>query len=310
MPTFQKIHFVVNPHSAGGLTGRVWPELQPAAEKVLGPISASLTQGPWQAVELTRAALKSGAELIVSLGGDGTNNEVVNGFFEGSRPINPQAHFGVVCSGTGSDFIKTARIPRAYAEALKILAEAKAKPTDVGRMTLRDHQGRDVERCFINVASFGVGGHVDNVVNNTTKVFGGKVSFILGSTRATLGYKNQPVRVQVDGGPPLLRTVFDVAVSNGRFFGAGMQIAPHAILDDGLFDVVSVGDLSFGERLKFGGLVYSGRHLTMPKVESLRGKKVVATSDQPVLLDVDGEQPGMLPATFEILPGAILMRRP
>ena len=310
MPTFQKIHFVVNPHSAGGLTGRVWPELQPAAEKVLGPISASLTQGPWQAVELTRAALKSGAELVVSLGGDGTNNEVVNGFFENGRPINPQAHFGVVCSGTGSDFIKTARIPRAYAEALKILAEAQAKPTDVGRMTLRDHQGRDVERYFINIASFGIGGHADNVVNHTTKVFGGKVSFILGSVRATLGYHNQPVRVQVDDGEPLLRTVFNVAVANGRFFGAGMQTAPHAILDDGLFDVVVVGDLSFGERLKFGGLVYSGRHLTMPKVESLRGKKVVADSDQPVLLDVDGEQPGRLPATFEILPGAILMRRP
>jgi diacylglycerol kinase (ATP) len=309
MPAIAKIHFIVNPHSAGGLTGRVWPQIQSAAEQTLGSISASLTERPWQAVELTRAALKSGAELVVSLGGDGTNNEVVNGFFEDRRPINPQANFGVVCSGTGSDFIRTANIPRAYAGALKVLAECKAKPTDVGRMTLRDHQGRDVERYFINIASFGIGGHTDKMVNRTTKIFGGKVSFIVGALRATLSYKNQPVQVSVDDGPPLARTVFNVAVANGRFFGAGMQTAPHAILDDGLFDVVIVGDLTFLEQLKLGRLIYSGAHLAMPKVESLRGKKVVATSDQTVLLDVDGEQPGLLPATFEIMPGAILMRR-
>jgi YegS/Rv2252/BmrU family lipid kinase len=310
MPAIQKIHFIVNPHSAGGLTGRVWPEIKLAAEKTLGPISASLTERPWQAVDLARSALQAGAELLVSLGGDGTNNEVVNGFFEHGRPLNSQAHFGVVCSGTGSDFIKTANIPRAYAEALKILAAATAKPTDVGRLTLRDHQGRDVERCFINIASFGVGGHADNVVNNTTKIFGGKISFIVGTTRATLSYQNQPVQITVDDGSPLARTIFNVAVANGRFFGAGMQTAPQAVLDDGLFDVVIVGDLTFLEQLKLGRLIYSGGHLAMPKVEFLRGKKVVAASEQSVLLDVDGEQPGRLPATFEILPGAILMRRP
>jgi len=304
------IHFIVNPHSAGGYTGRVWPEIKQSAEKLLGPIGFSLTERAWHAVELTRGALHAGAELIVSLGGDGTNNEVVNGFFADGKLVNPQAQFGVVCSGTGSDFIKTAQIPRAYAEALQILAEAQAKPTDAGRMTLRDHQGRDVERYYINIASFGIGGHADNVVNNTTKALGGKVSFILGSVRATLSYKNQPVRLQVDDGPLLERTVFNVAVANGRFFGAGMQTAPQAILDDGLFDVVIVGDLTFLERLQFGGLIYSGRHLGMAKVEFLRGKKVVATSSERVLLDVDGEQPGLLPASFEVLPGKILMRRP
>lgn len=306
----KKIYFIVNPHSAGGQTGRVWPEIKAGAEKLFGPIGFSLTERTWHAVELTRAAIRAGAELIVSLGGDGTNNEVVNGFFEHGRLLNPAVEMGVVCSGTGSDFIRTAEIPRKWTEALELLAKAPARPTDLGRMTLRDHSGREVERYYINIASFGIGGHADNVVNHTTKAFGGKVSFIVGSLRAALGYRNQRVRLQVDDRPVMERVIFNVAVANGRFFGAGMQTAPQAFLDDGFLDVVIVGDLTFVERLQFGGLVYSGRHMGMAKVEFLRGKKVVATSEERVLLDVDGEQPGSLPATFEVLPGKILLHRP
>ena len=305
-----RAYFVVNPHAANGRTGRVWPQIKALAEKTLGKIAFGMTERQFHAMELTRAALQQGFEMIVAVGGDGTNNEVVNGFFEEEQAINTEAVLAVVCSGTGSDLIKTLGIPREFERSIPLLAGREAKATDVGRMTLRDHAGRDVRRYFINIASFGVGGEVDDRVNKTSKALGGKASFLWASLRGSLAYKNKPVSISMDAGPPLERKVFNVAVANGRFFGAGMQTAPHASVDDGKFDLVILGDFSLRDQMKLMRTIYKGQHLALPKVESFRATTVTAASPERVLLDVDGEQPGMLPATFEIMPGAIRMKRP
>lgn len=302
--------FVVNPHSAGGRTGKVWPEIKALAESVLGEVAFKFTEKTWHAVEITRAALREGYEMIVSLGGDGTNNEVVNGFFEQGQLVNPEAVFGVVCSGTGSDFIRTLNVPRDFRAAVPLLAGKETKLTDVGKMTFRGHDGKDADRYFINVASFGVGGEVDELVNKSSKALGGKVSFLWASLRGSLAYKNRTVEIRLDQGEPMTRKVFNVAVGNGQYFGAGMRTAPEAKVDDGLLDVVIMGDFTFLEQLSLMRSIYDGKHLAMPKVESFRAKLVTASSPERVLLDVDGEQPGMLPASFSILPGVLRMKRP
>ncbi len=303
-------HFVVNPNSANGLTGRVWPEIKEAAGDVIGDFEFSMTEGPMHAVELTRAALKKGAEMIVSVGGDGTNNEVVNGFFEDRRLIKPDAVLSIICSGTGSDFIRTAMIPRNFRESVKLLAGKDTKPLDLGEMTFLDHQGRDAHRYFINIASFGVGGEVDERVNRTSKALGGKISFLYASTRATLAYKNKSVKIRIDDRVEIDRKVFNVAVGNGQFHGAGMRAAPNACLDDGMFQVVVMGDLTFLEALGLARTIYSGKHVELDKVECYIGGEISAASGERVLLDVDGEQPGTLPATFKVIPSAIRMKRP
>jgi len=306
-----KTFFVVNPNSANGRTGKVWPEVKKLAGNVLGDIDFALTEKQGHAADITRQAIKDGYEMIVSLGGDGTNNEVTNGFFEDGKQVNPDAVMAVICSGTGSDFIRTTNIPRDYRKAVTLLAGRDTLATDVGKMVHRDHSGKDVTRYFINIASFGVGGEVDDRVNRTTKVFGGKASFLIGSLRGTLAYTNKPVSIKLDDSEAIERTVFNVAVANGQYFGAGMRTAPEASVDDGLFDVVVLGNFTFTEQLRLSRTIYDGKHVEMEKVESFRAKRVEATSiDDRVLLDVDGEQPGMLPATFEIQPGAIRMKRP
>jgi YegS/Rv2252/BmrU family lipid kinase len=305
-----RTHFVVNPNSANRLTGRVWPEIQKAAKDVIGDFEFSMTTGPMHAVELTREAIKKGAEMIVSVGGDGTNNEVVNGLFEDKKLINPETVLGIICSGTGSDFIRTAMIPRDFRESVKLLAGKKTKPLDLGEMTFMDHDGREAHRYFLNIASFGVGGEVDELVNKTTKALGGKASFLYSSARATLAYKNKLIKIKIDDRIEIERKVFNAAVANGQFHGAGMRTAPKACLDDSIFQVVVIGDFSFFEALKMSRLIYDGKHVSMEKVESYEGEKVTATSDERVLLDVDGEQPGILPATFKIMPSVIQMKRP
>jgi YegS/Rv2252/BmrU family lipid kinase len=298
---------VVNPRSAGGKTERRWPQLRQIIHEAYGPFEERFTAAPGDGTKLAREALKGGAELVVALGGDGTINEVVNGFFDGDDAL--PGTFGVLPSGSGGDFVKTlgtAKDLRAAASQLK----SAPKKIDVGRLTFIGHDGTETRRHFINITSFGISGLVDRYVNESSKPLGGTVAFALASLRAGTKYKNAKVRLTLDGRPPRDGKIYTVAVANGRYFGGGMKVAPEARLDDGLFDVVTLGDFGFSDLLLRGLDIYSGKHVTNPKVTIHRARRVEATPEngEEVLLDVDGEQPGRLPATFELLPAALTVR--
>lgn len=300
-----KVIAVVNPNSANSSTGREWPSIEEALKAGIGTFDVRFTSSPYEATSIVGDALRSGYETIVSVGGDGTNNEIVNGFFKDDKPINPNAKLGIICRGTGADLIKTLKIPKDAEQAAGVIARGRTKRIDVGRLTFRDHSGAEVKRYFVNIASFGMGGAVDERVNRTTKVFGGFVSFLWATLITFFTFRNPSVSVSVDGGDPEEMKITNIAVANGCFFGGGMMVAPKAEMDDGLFDVVSIGTMSVPEALGSISRIYKGTHLDLPGVRHIRGKRVEATSGERVLLDVDGEQPGMLPATFEIVPSAI-----
>lgn len=300
---------VVNPQSAGGKTERRWPELRATIQEAYGAFEERFTRAAGDATRLTREALQGGADLVVAVGGDGTINEVVNGFFDDQGPIRPEASFGIVPAGTGGDFIKTLNVPRDTATAAAALKSAP-RAIDVGRLRYVGDDGRPALRHFINIASFGIGGLVDRYVNQSSKALGGKISFAIATLKAGAAYKNPSVRLVLDGGTPKEGRIYNVAVANGRYFGGGMKVAPDAALDDGLFDVVTLGDFNFGDLILRGLDIYSGKHLRNPKVSVHRARRVEATCADgvEVLLDVDGEAPGRLPATFELLPGALKVR--
>jgi len=302
--------FIVNPNSANGNGGRLWPQISAAAKERIGDFEARFTERMGQATDLARQAAEDGAEMIVSVGGDGTLNEVVNGLMRpDGKPVNPKLVLATVVVGTGGDFRKTAGIPKEFTEAVKLLDGGITKTIDVGRMEMTDHQGRTVIRYFINITSFGIGGDVDARVNRTTKIFGGFASFAYASLITMLTFKNKPVHIVLDDANDLgVRTIFNVAVANGQFFGGGMHIAPQANLSSGHFDVVLLGDFKLHETLTQMPKIYKAAHIGHPKVKVYQAKKVVATSTEQVLLDVDGEQPGKLPTTFTICPGAIKLK--
>jgi diacylglycerol kinase family enzyme len=173
--------------------------------------------------------------------------------------------------------------------------------------------GALAEGWFINIASFGMGGLVDRYVNESTKALGGSASFFLATARAALSYRNPLVEVTVDGREPIQERIVNVAVANGQYFGGGMRVAPYAKCDDGYLEVITIGDFAPTEMLIAGYRLYLGTHLGHPKVRSTRGRRVEARPldpDAEVLLDVDGETPGRLPARFEILPGALNLKVP
>ena len=301
---------IVNLHSSTGRTGNLWPAIERRLTQRIGPVETLLTDAPMAATRLTAQALRAGADRIIAVGGDGTVNEVVNGFFDGDRPINDQATLGLLTMGTGCDFRRTFGLPDDLEGQIARLEEGEVRPIDIGKAAFVDHHGEERVRYFDNIASFGLSGATDQAVNEltTAKKLGGKFAFKWGMIKALFTYRNQPVRVQIDDTFDQVLNVKTVAVCNGQYFGGSMHMAPEAKPDDGLFDVIMVTDVGGFELLLKSGSIYKGKHLKYPEVSAAQGRKVVALPEDgadDVLLDVDGEAPGRLPATFEILPKAL-----
>ena len=297
--------FLVNPASANGSTGRRWPELarRAAAAGLDGATLFSERQG--HLAELAREAALDGAELLVVVGGDGSVNEVVNGL----AGLGRQPEVAVVPRGTGWDFSRTFGIPRKIDDAVQIALQGDVRTIDLGRASYRAWDGSDATAWFANVASAGMSGAIAKRANETTKALGGKASYLWATFAVFSGWEATEIAVAVDGerraGP-----MFDVVIANGRFFGGGLEICPEAEPDDGLFDVLTIGDVTKRDLVQTMPKMYRGTHLPHPKAELLRGSSVTVTSETPLPIELDGEQPGTTPVTFEVTAGALRLRVP
>lgn len=301
-----KTYVVVNPNSSNGRTGKIWPALRDAIGRTLGPFEHGFTAHPGHGAEIAAHAAAHGFEMVVSLGGDGTHNEVANGLLSVPRASRPV--LAVVTSGTGGDFRRTFGFDKGPAAGIAKLAGRKIRRIDAGRFSYLDHEGRTAQWHFVNILSFGISGLVDHVVNTSSKALGGKVSFFLATVRALTAFRQQTVAISLDGGPYREIAIHNLAIANGRFFGGGMMVAPQAEPDDGQLDVVSFEDMSTARFLSLAGSIYKGAHLTRPNVKFARAAAVSVKSDQRVLIDVDGEQKGTLPLEVEVLPGELELK--
>jgi YegS/Rv2252/BmrU family lipid kinase len=295
--------FLVNPASANGATGRRWPELARRAS-TLGLHGETLfSERAGHLTELARAAVDGGAKLVVAVGGDGTLNEVVNGI------AGRDADLATIPIGTGMDFVRTHGIPRRFDEAVRVALGGKTRTIDVGRVRYRTWAGGEAERWFANVGSVGMSGAVAQRANGMSKALGGKTTFFYALTRVFLAWQNTEVHVALDDAERTGR-MHDVVVANGRWHGGGMLLAPDASPDDGVFDVVLIGDIGKLDFLTTAPKIYKGGHVRHRKVEVLRSRRVEVTAPATLPIELDGEQVGTTPATFEIVPGALRVRVP
>lgn len=308
----KKIVFIVNPQSGNGSTGREWSHIHAAAEARLGTFTSCLTSGPGDATRIARSHLLDGADVIVCVGGDGTLNEVVNGFMDQDGPIRKDAILGFIPNGTGCDFVRTAAIPRGIEESLDTIRYGQACSIDLGRLRYRNHHDAPCTRYFHNITSFGLGGEVVDRVNRTTKAFGPFISFIWSTLITLFLYGKKTIRLKVDDRYDEEIKIWNVAVANGKYHGGGMQVAPKAVINDGLFHITVIGDISLAGVFRHLPKLYNGKIHKIREVSFLTGKKVEAYSEQSVLLDVDGEQPGRLPVIIDIMPSAlyVIMKNP
>lgn len=296
---------VVNPQSANGSTLKRWPVYLKRLEEEGYLINYEYTTGPRDATRMTQRILQEGYTHIIAVGGDGTMNEVVNGFFFNGQLINPDAELAFFSHGTGGDFIRTLMIPKGIGGFLSILSQRHKRRIDVGEVKFQKDHGQQESRYFINVADVGLGGETVARVNRQSKLLGGKLSFLIGSVISILRYRNKVMRCVIDGKLISEGRQNSIMVANGKFIGGGMMIAPDAELDDGLFDVVCLSDFSTLTLLRHLPKIYRGTHLKIPGVVVYRGRSVVISSTEKTLLDIDGEQPGYAPISFNLHPKAI-----
>ncbi len=231
-------------------------------------------------------------------------NEVANGV-AGRADVE----LAVLARGTGWDFVRTYGIPRRPAEAAVVALQGRTRTIDLGRVSYRTWAGGEAETWFANIGSAGMSGAIAQRANETTKALGGKLSYAWATLAVFARWRPSGVRVKVDDDVRAGR-MQDVVVANGRYFGGGMKICPEAEPDDGLFDVLLIGDLTRRELLTTLPKLYRGTHLPHPKGELLRGRTVSVEADEPLPIELDGEQPGTTPARFEVVPGALRLRVP
>jgi len=304
---------IVNPAAASGAVGKNWPRilgsLQADAASLTAEFDAVLTEEPGHATQLARQALDDGFRTIVAVGGDGTVNEVINGLVdvniknEREGSVDPEVILGIIPWGTGDDFARMAGIPRDYVEACRHLLRSEPRPVDLGRITCF-REGQEVERYFINAAGLGFDGEVAEVVKRFPKALGGAITYLTCLLIGLVTYRNKNVEFSFDG-QPVRGRINSIVVCNGRYFGGGMLIAPGAAFDDGLFEVVVLGNLNKLEVVANLPRIYKGTHLTHPKVSRFAAKEIHIEARERMFLQAEGELIGEAPATFQMIPRAL-----
>jgi diacylglycerol kinase (ATP) len=296
--------FLVNPASANGSTGSRWAQFAhvAAGRGLTGDVLFS--ERPGHLTELARAAAGGGAELLVVVGGDGALHEVANGVV-GREGVE----LAVLMRGTGMDFARTYGIPTDPEKAFDVALRGATRTIDVGRVMFRAWSGGEHVEHLVNVGSVGMSADTARRANARSKALGGKPTFFLTLVESFLRWRNVDMRVEV-GTESRSGKMTSVVVANGQYHGGSMWLAPEAEPDDGLLDVVVIGDITKADFVRSVGRIYRGTHLTHPKIELLRGERVTVDAGEPVPLELDGEQPGTTPATFEIVPRALRVRVP
>ena len=297
---------IVNPASARGATLKNLETARHEFARLGIEFSEHRTSGPGEATRVTRNALRQGVTRIVAVGGDGTLNEVVTGYFdETGQVINRTAAVGLLPSGTGSDFRRSIGL-KSGAQAIESLSRDRTRSIDVAVATLCDYQGREQCRYFINVATFGLGGEAVALVNAWRATWpvwiGGKVRFVAAALRALGKYHNRPVLVRLDNEPELRVSSGFVVVANGCYAGSGMKLAPTAEIDDGKLEVILTDGLSRLGLVRELFRVWKGGHVGNPRVMTARAQRIAITSSPELEVDIDGEAIGFTPIRIEVLP--------
>jgi diacylglycerol kinase (ATP) len=298
--------FLVNPVAAGGKTGSVWPAIERELSTLGLTFAYRFTEAPNHATTLAREAVEEGYETVVAVGGDGTVNEVVNGLMApGANRAG--ATLGVIITGRGSDLARTIGIPSDYSEACARLAGERTMTVDLGLVTFYQ-EGEQGQRYFVNVGGGGFDAEVAHRANRAPNFMGGTIPYLTSLVTTLMAYRNKAIDLILDDQEPIRMVANSVVVANCQYFGGGMKVAPEADPNDGLFDVVVIGDIDKIEFLMTVPKVYDGTHITHPQVDTYRAKRVEVRSEQDLLLQVEGEVCGHTPLTFDIIPSALQIR--
>jgi diacylglycerol kinase (ATP) len=299
----KRVYVIGNPRAGRGKVTSGWDEVRAAFASHGIDAETAETQAPSHAIELASNARRAGADLVVALGGDGTVHEVVNGLLSDSSTGELPA-LGVLPAGSGCDFSKTFDIPEDINGAIAHLADADLRRIDVGEVQFIDGN-RLTRRFFVNIAEVGIGAEIVERAQRMPRALGGGVYFA--SFLITLpSFRRRKANIEMDG-ESYEGVLTNLVVANAKVFGGGMRVAPGADPADGVFDV----QIQFGSKVDYArgiSKVYKGTHIPHPRIRETLSSSLTVGCDPPALIEADGEVLGRTPATFSILPGALLLK--
>ncbi len=266
------------------------------------------TVHPRHAEELSVNALNDGCDFLISVGGDGTLHEVVNGFLKSGGRGRFQSILGVLPYGTGNDFARGIGVTKNIDQLSEMISRNSSALLDAGCMEIHLSDG-SVNTCYFdNIADLGIGADVVvqvNGVNLRKKILGGTLTFFLSVLTTFITFKPKNVRVSWDGFA-WEGKVLSLVVANGRFFGSGLGVAPDAKLDDGMFEVVIFADLSVIDYLKNFARVRKSLRVMHPEAHYYRAKEIyVEPLGNKAIVEADGEIAGQAPVLYKCLPAAM-----
>jgi len=302
----RRIAAIANPRAANGRVGRLWPQLSRRLRERLGDLTLHLTDSPGHATRISRDLIADGYDLVVAVGGDGTINEVANGFLHVGRTSSSQASLGILPVGTGADFQRTLAIPSDSNAAIDILVGGEARPIDAACVRYVANDGREAQRFFVNLTSFGISGAIAARAKNRLQALGGKAAFLWATLKTAATDRGRKVEIQVDNNAEWQEHfITNIAVGNGQFHGGGMRPCPRAMLDDGILDITIIDHLSRIEIARDIRKLYSENVYVLSKVHHLRARRIAARCPEPTWIEVDGEPLGRLPLEIEVLPAGL-----
>jgi len=300
-----KVHAIVNPHAAHGKAGKKWPLILEYLQTSGFDVTWRLTERRWHAYDIAQEYAKKGAKLVISVGGEGVLNEIVNGLFAYKEVSGRMPALAMIPVGTGTDLSRTLHISKDCREAVDQIKNGREMPIDAGRIVFH-HGDRIWTRYFINASDAGLGGAVARISNSIPKVLGGFLTFLLSSLAALLSFKRMKLEIWVDGKLVDSGLMTIVGALNGQYFGGGMHAAPMAVVDDGIMEYMYVKDTNFFKFIgKVLARVYEGEHLAYHRVHLRRGKQLKIVGEKVFLVDVDGEVERANMVCFDVLPKAV-----
>jgi len=311
----KRYFFIVNFSSSKGSNLKYWKRIQPLLQEAFPDMEFAITQAPGHGVVLSKEAIREGFNRIIAVGGDGTNCEVANGFFSSDQELKSKSALGFIPAGTGNDFCRTIGMPKKIEEIIRVLQKDKLVLSDLGLLSCSDNKGQKIDKVFVNEASFGLSSLVVHAIASSSKFFGATGIYALGALKAASKYKNQSLTIKAFRGNECVLDIkdsacFTIVAGNGQYFGGGLRVAPNAVIDDGMLELVVMGDLSKSEFLLNFPKVYFGRHQNHSKVTIERIQRLEANASELVLVELDGEKIGRLPLEINVLHQALQLILP
>lgn len=299
-----KVGFIVN--GKARKSAKIYSEIVEFEQsQIAEKVNTYTTEYRGHAIEIAKNCAQN-HDLIIAVGGDGTCNEVVNGIMLSGK----RCKMGILPFGTANDLSRTLGINNSLAQLIDLVDKNSFRKIDLAKATIHNEDADEVVRYIINVIDFGIGGYVVEKVSKSNKTFGAKISFLKAIFESILTYEQSTVKISADN-MEWQGKLLSLALSNGKFFGSGIQIAPDASLDDGVLNGCIFTDISTKDYILHINKLRKGHKVNHKGVQYFQTKSLrIEPIELSCAIDIDGEFCGFAPASIEVMPNAIEILAP